>query len=98
MRKIQQEIQRGALLIDVSSRSDFEQAHAKGAINLPLDELGRGGLLDTPRSNVVYIQSSTGVANDTAIQKLKKADYMHITNLGSVADWSRLGGEVISNK
>lgn len=95
VQKIYTDIAKGALLIDVSSREEFADRHARGAINLPLEELERGGLLDAQRTKAVYIQSYSGVENEIALQKLKNAGYLHVSSLGSVEDWQRLGGDTI---
>ena len=46
----------GAQVVDVLSRTDFEQEHIAGAINLPLDELNRqtATVLRRDRPVVVY--------------------------------------------
>jgi rhodanese-related sulfurtransferase len=55
-RQVQELVAAGAQLVEVLPRSDYEERHLKGAINLPLKELNAASAarLDRRRPIVVY--------------------------------------------
>jgi len=82
----------GALLLDVRTKSEFDERHLDGAVLVPVQELSRrmaeidtltGGDHDKPI--VVYCRS--GHRAGQAKQMLLSAGYRKVTNLGGIDDW-----------
>lgn len=82
----------GGLLIDVRSKEEFDEDHAKGAVNIPVDEFsGRmaeveklaGG--DKNKGIVVYCAMGSRAA--AAKKMLLKAGFEKVTNVGGLRDW-----------
>jgi rhodanese-related sulfurtransferase len=79
--------QAGARLLDVRSPDEFRERHLPGAINVPIEELGRRlGELDRGRALIVYCH--TGVRAGIAVELLRKAGFRRVHNLGSIGRWA----------
>ena len=79
-------VDRGALLVDVRSPSEFAERHPPEAVNIPLEILKqRMGTLDRKRSIIVYCH--TGVRAAVAADWLRKAGYSDVRNLGTLGHW-----------
>lgn len=87
-------VAKGALLLDVRTKEEYDGKHLDGATNISIQELdGRmadvdklvGG--DKTKPIVVYCGSGRRAA--TAKEKLVAAGYTQVTNLGGIADWDR---------
>jgi rhodanese-related sulfurtransferase len=75
----------GAVLIDVRTASDFNQAHLTGAINIPLEDLpARLSELDPSVPVVVYCNS--GSRSRQAAAQLGAAGFV-VYDLGAMANW-----------
>jgi len=76
-------LESGAPLLDVRTPGEFATGHAKGAVNIPLDQLsGRIEELGEPGTIVIYCQS--GMRSGRASSVLKGAGF-------EVLDAKRLG-------
>jgi rhodanese-related sulfurtransferase len=78
----------GARLLDVRSPSEYAERHARGAVNIPIDELKRrmGELGGYAQPIVVYCH--TGARSGIAVHWLRNAGYTAVFNLGSLGHWS----------
>ncbi|OGI19330.1 MAG: hypothetical protein A3J06_01245 [Candidatus Moranbacteria bacterium RIFCSPLOWO2_02_FULL_48_19] len=80
------------LLIDVRTREEFEERHASGALNIPVDEICAGelGILKgMPKSTAIELYCRSGHRSETAKEALTLLGFTDVTNLGGL-------GEVIS--
>lgn len=77
----------GALLLDVRTAAEFQSGHLKGAVNVPLDKLGKRprDLPGKERPLVVYCRS--GARSAAAVQQLKALGYETVVNLGPMSAW-----------
>lgn len=74
-------IQKGALIVDVRSASEFAEGHYPGAVNVPVEEVERRLAefgADKNRTIVVYCRS--GRRSGMAQQILQKNGYAHVLN------------------
>lgn len=80
-------VRRGALLLDVRSRSEYAERHVPRAVNIPIEELKRriGELGAQDRPVVVYCH--TGVRSGIAVIMLRKAGFTAVYNLGTIGRW-----------
>jgi phage shock protein E len=76
----------GALLLDVRTREEFGERHIKGAVNIPVQELGSrlGELGSKERPVVVYCRS--GGRSAAAAAMMKAAGY-RVLDLGGIHNW-----------
>ncbi|MDR0823456.1 MAG: rhodanese-like domain-containing protein [Prevotella sp.] len=77
-------LENGAILLDVRSRAEFEEGHAEGSENIPLDELDKAfSKFDKDQTFVVVCAS--GIRSRDAVSRFKKQNYMNVYNGNS---WS----------
>lgn len=77
-------IDKGAELIDVRTREEFDEGHVEGSRNIPLDEIPRSlGQFDKEKTYVLVCAS--GIRSGNAVGLLKKQGFMNTHNGGS---WS----------
>ena len=69
-------------LIDVRSPEEFAEAHADGAVNIPVDEVSQkiSEIAD------IYVYCRSGRRAGVAQQVLNGMGYRKVTNLGTLAD------------
>lgn len=78
-------IKKGAELIDVRTRDEFNEGHVEGSKNIPLDQLTRS--LDKFHKDKTYVLvCASGIRSRNAVSLLKKQGFMNTYNGGS---WSR---------
>ncbi|MCL2616854.1 MAG: rhodanese-like domain-containing protein [Defluviitaleaceae bacterium] len=72
-------MRRGALLIDVRTRDEFEEAHIPGALNLPLYEMLDGvQTAATKPDQTIIIYCETGRRSRSAAQALTYIGYTDV--------------------
>ena len=83
------QVEKGAMLIDVRSPSEYANGHLPGAINIPLHDLqsrlAELGATDAPK--VVYCLS--GTRSVAARGVLKRRGFSAVYNLGSMSRWPK---------
>jgi phage shock protein E len=84
-RKVRTALEKGALVIDVRTPSEFGSGHYKGAVNIPHDRIGDSlkkiGAVD--RNIIVYCAS--GSRSSMAARILRMKGYAKVTNAGALA-------------
>jgi len=77
----------GATLLDVRSPQEFASGHIQGAVNIPVQELGRrvDELGDQSGEIVVYCQS--GGRSAAAKRLLESRGFANVHDLGGMARW-----------
>lgn len=80
MSEVRRLVEQGAYILDVRGRSAFEDAHIKGAVNIPLDEI-RQRLDEIPRDQTVYIHCRTSWNSYYAICALKGYGFNNVVNI-----------------
>jgi phage shock protein E len=80
-------VERGALLLDVRSRAEFESGHIEGAFHIPVQELNRrlAELGDHSAAIVVYCQS--GGRSAIAKRLLERHGFEQVHDLGAIGRW-----------
>lgn len=76
-------LEKGAILVDVRTRSEYDSGHLKGAIHLPHErilELARQKGVEKSTPLVLYCQS--GRRSGLAKQSLEQAGYTNVHNGG----------------
>lgn len=77
----------GARLVDVRTPEEYADGHLPGAVNIPVDELGRR--LDElgPRDKPVVVYCASGVRSASAARILAAAGFSAVHNLGAMSNW-----------
>lgn len=78
----------GATLLDVRTRQEFKAGHARGCINIPLDELP-GQLGQLRKDKPVICCCASGMRSGSARNLLLRNGFSEVYNAGS---WSRMEG------
>jgi len=77
------------LLIDVRTEEEFEERHAPGALNIPVDEIcdGKLGILESvPKDTRIELYCRSGKRSETAKEALQLLGFTDVTNLGGLTD------------
>ena len=84
---------RAASILDVRSRSEFEDGHIAGATNIPLAELQRR-LSDVPAGPLV-VHCQGGTRSAIASSLLRQSGHEDVANMpGGFGEWARTGQRV----
>lgn len=73
--------QRGARFIDVRSAAEFQQAHAPGTINIPLQDL-HSRVAEIPADVPVVVCCASGSRSAMAKMMLSKKGHKEVYNIG----------------
>lgn len=76
-----------SLLVDVRTKREYKEAHIKGAVNFPLDEI-REHLDELPKDKTIYIYCQQGLRGYLAHRILRQNGFTDLYNLsGGYALW-----------
>jgi phage shock protein E len=75
-------LNQGAVIVDVRTKAEFNGAHLKNSINLPLDSLNRN-LDKLDKSKPVITVCATGMRSGSARHILKSHGFQEVVNGGS---------------
>lgn len=78
--------QQGAKIIDVRTPQEFAGGHAKGAINIPLDQIGRKAA-SLNKEHTYLMCCRSGMRSASAAAQLKGLGFKNVYNAGP---WTRL--------
>ena len=88
------------ILIDTLSRESFEEIHISGAINCPVDEMGKWAEENEDKKDkkmIVYCGSYTCKASATAADILDRASFARVMRYeGGIKEWNEAGYPVSS--
>ncbi|OIP58882.1 MAG: hypothetical protein CO143_03180 [Candidatus Moranbacteria bacterium CG_4_9_14_3_um_filter_45_14] len=77
------------LLIDVRTKGEFEERHAEGAVNIPVEEIcdRKLGVLENIGKNTpLYLYCRSGTRSEKAKEILRSFGYTDVVNLGGLDD------------
>ena len=77
--KLEQLLQKGALLVDIRSPVDFRNAHINGSVNLPLRNF-INKIMSMPKNSAIVIYSNASNDSDLT-QGINYAENLGFTNL-----------------
>lgn len=84
----------GAVIVDVRTPWEFEAGHAKGAVNIPFDQIAaRAGEL--PRDRPVVLYCRTGRRSGIAAGELQRLGFTQLYDFQTLTSWP---GEVATGK
>lgn len=76
-------IQKGAILIDVRDKFEYEKSHMKNAINIPYSNI-LSDIKKYPKDKVIILYCSTGKRSKISYNLLKSFGYNNVYDLGKV--------------
>ena len=88
---LENHIQSGAMLIDVRTPMEFNAGHAKGSLNIPLDQVGRSlHKLKNEKTIIVFCRS--GNRSGQAKLILEQNGFKNVVNAGPWENVSKYTG------
>jgi len=86
-------LNKGALVIDVRSESEYQERHLPNAINIPLDRLGDEiGRYATNKEQLLLLHCLGGARSGVGASTLKRMGYLNVSNLGSYGRAEKIVG------
>lgn len=86
-----QMVQDGALILDVRTKGEFDTGHIKGALNIPVQELGRH-VSKLQKQRPVITCCASGMRSATAKSMLRSAGFAEVHNGGP---WTSLQKKIL---
>jgi rhodanese-related sulfurtransferase len=84
----------GAAVLDVRNPDEYEAAHVRGAVLIPLPELATR-MQEVPEGDPVYVICAVGGRSLTAAKALVDSGYSAVSVAGGTNGWIERGGEVV---
>jgi rhodanese-related sulfurtransferase len=84
-------VKKGAVILDVRSKSEFESGHIKGAINIPVDVLKNNLSQLKDKNKTIITCCASGMRSASAKSILKTHGYTDVHNGGG---WSSLRNKI----
>ncbi len=82
--KARQEVERGALVVDVRSVREYASGHIPGTLHVPLDQIQQVMPKQAAdKTRVILLHCASGMRSGMARSLLKKMGYTRVFNLGS---------------
>lgn len=76
-------IANGAIVIDVRTKGEFSGGHAKGSVNIPLDQLSSGIKKLKDKEKAIITCCASGMRSASAKAILKSNGFKNVHNAGS---------------
>ena len=73
-----------AVLLDVRSKTDYDQGHVPGSINIPWREMGQVLRKYPDTKTPIYVYCQNGSRSRQAVNLLKRLGYKDLTNIGGI--------------
>lgn len=96
VKRIQEDLETGGLLIDVRSPEEYAQGHFQGSHLIPHLELTTAHLPEDKEAPI-YLHCKMGPRADIGKAILQDRGYVNVTNLGGLEDMMDLGFTYIEN-
>ncbi len=90
--KIQSDLAKGGLLIDVRSPEEYSECHVKNALLIPHTRFFSAEIT-AEKDASIYLYCKMGPRAEFAASVLKERGYTKVTNLGGLDDMEALGFE-----
>ncbi len=73
-----------AVLIDVRSAEEYREGHIPGSISVPVQDLGKAGLVVPDEDTPVFTYCLSGARSSRAAEELKRRGYSSVKNIGGI--------------
>lgn len=71
-------------IVDVRTAEEFREGHVPGALNVPVDQMGRIQQLVPGKEAPVYLYCASGARSMMAVGMLRRMGYQDVTNVGGI--------------
>ena len=78
----------GTVLLDVRTREEYQTGHIPGSKNIPLQALDKVTSILEDKTAPIFVHCLSGARSAQAVGKLKKMGYIHVTNIGGIAEYN----------
>ena len=75
---------KNTIIIDVRSKSEYEEKHIKGAINIPYNEIAT---LSATKDDKIILYCKSGARAKKAANELISLGFTKVYNLGAINNW-----------
>ncbi|WEL19698.1 rhodanese-like domain-containing protein [Candidatus Nanohalococcus occultus] len=99
--ELENRIEGKCVIIDVLAKDHFREAHLPGAINIPLEKIGKTALerFDKDQELVVYCKDRECSASPKAAEKLEKLGFNQVKDYEpGLEGWKKAGNQVSSSE
>ena len=79
-------VKEGALILDVRTKGEFENGHIRGAVNIPVDQLGNNLKKLTDKNKPIITCCASGIRSASAKAVLRSKGYSEVYNGGGWID------------
>lgn len=87
---VSEKIKAGAKIVDVRTPEEFRGGSYPGAVNIPLQDIGRR-LSELPKNKAVVVFCRSGSRSAMAARFMKKAGFADVVNAGGLGHMPRAG-------
>ena len=84
-------VKKGALILDVRSKSEYDGGHIKDSINIPVDQLQKNLSKLKDKDKTIITCCASGMRSASAKSILQNNGYKNVHNGGG---WSRLNNKI----
>ena len=82
------------ILLDVRTPEEFAAGHIPGAVNIPNESIGAGGIPALPdKDQLILVYCRSGNRSKQASKKLAALGYTNVVEFGGIREWP---GEVVT--
>jgi len=77
------------ILVDVRTKEEYDERHATGAVNIPVEEIcdGKLGILGAVEKDMsIHLYCRSGARSERAKEMLLSLGYTDVVNLGGLED------------
>ena len=83
---------KGAVLLDVRTKEEYDNYHIEGTLNIPLDRLDTISQNIPDKAAPIFVHCLSGGRSAAAADYLKRNGYRHVHDIGGICSYS--GGTV----
>lgn len=82
-------INKGAIMVDVRSRDEYDEGHIDGAVLLPVNEINEEKVNEIIKNkdDIMIVYCKSGARSSEAVSILNGLGYHNVYNLGAMSNW-----------
>ena len=82
-------INKGAIMVDVRTKEEYDEDHIDGAVLLPVDEINEDKVNEIVKNkdDIMIVYCKSGARSSEAASILNGLGYHNVYNLGAMSNW-----------
>ena len=82
-------INKGAIMVDVRTKEEYDEDHIEGAVLLPVDEINEDKVNEIVKNkdDIMIVYCKSGARSSEAASILNGLGYHNVYNLGAMSNW-----------